>query len=462
MVEAYMERMKEQSEQEALFAAQREQELREQEQAAQENEEPPQNSDFHQLIGEICGTKVCEEQKKNMEDMMLELIEDCQQKELYCMHNNVDDLIESVLNTKLISINLKSQRLNKEKQEVKNIVEHAPEQADNSLSMGDEHLSTIPETESDELIKSSVKNLVPIPGESEVTFDNDSECDVLVKDESSPIFTTFSNPLFDYNNDFNSSDDKSLSNEDDPMIYSNSLFDDEEIIPTKIDPHYFNAESNLIESLLNRDTLIDSSPKFDYLLKEFSGELAHIDPIPSGIEEADFDLEEEIRLVENLLYDNSSPRPPEELNAEIADTIESFSLSLSPIENDDYDLEGDIHFLEELLSDDPFSHPKNESSNSDHHDDPSFPRPPPEPPNVEIFFDFETDTGVLTTKVVEDILKHYVLMPKFLPSQPALCPNIGTLLSFSFENEDKVFKPGIRSYLLVSYQDKIDFDFSET
>ncbi|GKG17636.1 hypothetical protein Tco_0362593, partial [Tanacetum coccineum] len=40
------------------------------------------------------------------------------------------------------------------------------EKPDNSLSMGDEHLSTIPETESDKLIKSSVENLVPIPSES--------------------------------------------------------------------------------------------------------------------------------------------------------------------------------------------------------------------------------------------------------------------------------------------------------
>ncbi|GJX04085.1 pre-mRNA splicing Prp18-interacting factor, partial [Tanacetum coccineum] len=41
------------------------------------------------------------------------------------------------------------------------------EEPDNSLSMGDEHLDTIPETESDELIKSSDENLVPIPSESE-------------------------------------------------------------------------------------------------------------------------------------------------------------------------------------------------------------------------------------------------------------------------------------------------------
>ncbi|GKB52750.1 hypothetical protein Tco_0903503 [Tanacetum coccineum] len=251
------------------------------------------------------------------------------------------------------------------------------EEPEDSLIMEDEHLDTIPEKESDELIKSSIENLVPIPSESEDFSDNESECDMPDCDD----FTTFSNPLFDSNDDFTSSDDESLSDEDVPMenfkIYSNPLFDDEEIISPKIDPHYFNAESNLIESLLNRDILIDSSPKFDYLLEEFSGELAHIDPIPPGIKKADFDLEEEIRLVENLLYDNSSPRSPEELNLEIADTILE-SLSASPIlvedsdshmeeidlflatndsmppgiKNDDYDSEGDIRFLEELLNND--------------------------------------------------------------------------------------------------------------
>nr|GEZ35269.1 hypothetical protein [Tanacetum cinerariifolium] len=41
------------------------------------------------------------------------------------------------------------------------------EKPDNSLSMGDEHLDTIPATESDEVIKSSVEDLVPIPSEFE-------------------------------------------------------------------------------------------------------------------------------------------------------------------------------------------------------------------------------------------------------------------------------------------------------
>nr|GFA36932.1 hypothetical protein [Tanacetum cinerariifolium] len=46
-----------------------------------------------------------------------------------------------------------------------------------SLSMGGEHLDTIPATESDEIIKSSVEDLVPIPSESEGipdTIDDDS------------------------------------------------------------------------------------------------------------------------------------------------------------------------------------------------------------------------------------------------------------------------------------------------
>ncbi|GJU39356.1 hypothetical protein Tco_1192313 [Tanacetum coccineum] len=100
---------------EALLASQREQELLAQKQAAHEKEEPPQNSVFRQLIEEMCGTKSSAEQKQKLEDTMLELLEDCQQKELYCMHNNVEDLIESALNSKLLLINLKSQRLDKEK-----------------------------------------------------------------------------------------------------------------------------------------------------------------------------------------------------------------------------------------------------------------------------------------------------------------------------------------------------------
>ncbi|GJR97484.1 hypothetical protein Tco_0269658 [Tanacetum coccineum] len=341
-----------------------------------------------------------------------------------------------------------------------------------SLIMDDEHLNTIPKTESDEENESSVEDLNLTPSESEDLSEDlsdiESECDMPFYDD----FTTFSNHLFDSNNDFTSSDDESLYDEDvleeNLKIYSNPLFD-KKIISTKIDPYHFNAESDLIESLLNRDTSIVSSPKFDSLLEEFSGELAHIDLISPEIDEADFDPEEEIRLVEKLLYDNSSPRPPEELNSENSDAvIESFSPSPIPvedsdslmeeidiflapddsippsIENDDYDSEGDILFLEELLSNDSLSLPENESFHFDRYYDPSSPRPPAKPPDDDgIHFDIKPDTGTLTTKVVDDISEHYVLMPSILPTHPTRCPVIDTLLPFSSEIEDKVFNTGI-------------------
>nr|GEW20898.1 hypothetical protein [Tanacetum cinerariifolium] len=214
------------------------------------------------------------------------------------------------------------------------------EEPEYSLSMEDEHLDTIQKTESDELIKSNVENLVLIPSEYKVISDNESECDVPVNNESSPIFTTFSNPLFDCNDDFTSSDDKLLSNEDVPMenfkIYSNPLFDDEEIISTKIDLHYFKLNAEIA------DTIFGS-----------------LSPSPIPVEDGDSHMEE-IDLF--LATDNLMP---------------------PSIENDDYDSEGDINFLKELLSNDPLPLPKNESSNFDRHDDPSFPRPPPKPPDVE-------------------------------------------------------------------------------
>ncbi|GJV35464.1 hypothetical protein Tco_1407941 [Tanacetum coccineum] len=249
---------------------------------------------------------------------------------------------------------------------------------------------------------------------------------------------TFSNPLFDSNNDCTSNDDETLFDEDVPeenfKIYSNPLFD-EEIISTKIDPHHFNVESDLIESLLNRDTSIVSSPKFDSLLEEFSGELAHIDLISPKIDEADFDPKEEIRPVEKLF---------DSLMEEIDIFLAPYDSIPPSIENDDYDSEGDILFLEELLSNDSLSLPEYESFQFDRYYDPSSPRPPAKPPDDDgIHFAIKPDTGTLTTKVVDDISEHYVLMPSILPTHPTHCPVIDTLLLFSSEIEDKVFNTGI-------------------
>nr|GFA53402.1 hypothetical protein [Tanacetum cinerariifolium] len=181
--------------------------------------------------------------------------------------------------------------------------------------------------ESDELIKSSVENLIPSLSESEDLSDN--EYDVPVCDD----FTTFSNILFDADDDFSSSDDESFSNEDiSKKIYSNPLFD-EEIISIKIDLHHFNAESDPIESMLNHDSsIISSSSKIDSLLDKFVGKLILLKSIPLGIDETDYDPEEEILHIEKLLYDNSSPHPLKEFISENSDAAhESFSPSPIPL-----------------------------------------------------------------------------------------------------------------------------------
>nr|GEU87469.1 hypothetical protein [Tanacetum cinerariifolium] len=363
------------------------------------NQEPPQDSDIHQLIEE-CSIKVPEEQKQKMENTMFELVKNFQEKEFLCIHDDINDLIESALDSKLLLINSNSQRLDKKEQEVKYVVEQPAEHGNriapilstikpgHLLSMGYEHLCITPETESDEVTESNAENLLPIPSKCEVTLEDEIECDMPAKDDCSPVFTTFSNPLFKDDDNFDFSNEESLLDEDVPAeefkIYSNPLCDEDKINSHKLDPHCFNVESDFVESLLNRDTFIDFSSKFD-----FSGELAYIKP---EIPKSNFDFEEEIRLIENLLYDNSFPRPPEELNAEIADTIiESIPLPIP--------------------------------------DNPLIPRPPPKPPDVE------TDAG-------EEIAVVMINKDKFDDDyQIFMFDKVFSLLSA--ESEDTIFDPGL-------------------
>nr|GEY95546.1 hypothetical protein [Tanacetum cinerariifolium] len=170
---------------------------------------------------------------------------------------------------------------------------------------GDEHLDTIPEKESDELNKSSVEDLVPNPSDADESSHEE--------DIHKMSFKTYSNPLFDLDEEIISSEFNPIHNEDHDSTPKNDRFD---------------TDSYLLESSLNRDTLMISSLKIDSLLAEFAGELIFLKSIPPGIDEANCDPKEDIHLVERLLYDNSSPRPPEEFVFEnYKANIESFSLS---------------------------------------------------------------------------------------------------------------------------------------
>ncbi|GKB58760.1 hypothetical protein Tco_0914946, partial [Tanacetum coccineum] len=124
-----------------------------------------------------------------------------------------------------------------------------------SLIMGDEHLSTFPEKEMDEFIKSSVEEIVLIPSKSEVTSNNDKGCDLPFCDNN----MIFSNPLFGFNDDLTSSDDKSFLEEDvqeeNFQIYSNPLF--------KFDNSYNSSDINplfndILEDIVNEDSNVSN------------------------------------------------------------------------------------------------------------------------------------------------------------------------------------------------------------
>ncbi|GJY40422.1 hypothetical protein Tco_0427692 [Tanacetum coccineum] len=330
-----------------------------------------------------------------------------------------------------------------------------------------------------------VENLVQNPRESE----DECACDVPDCDDSQTTnFSTFSNPLFD---DSTSSDDESsheeVIHEMSFKTYSNPLFDlEEEIISCEFNPihnedldstlknDYFDTESYLLESLLNRDTLMPSYPKIDSLLDEFVGELITIPPRIVNREH-----EEYISLMERLLYDNSSPRLPEDFHANpnmIIESLPTFPIpvedsnslreevdifpgpdnSIPPgIESDNYDSEGD---------DNSTSLPEFESFHVDYPDlvdstidvveDIPVDVPNILPTHSTLHMDFDfipshndlgSDLDVSSpsgdrNKIYDPGICIEVESTRFLAT---LYPVIDTLLPFSSKNEDKVFNHGV-------------------
>ncbi|GKF83458.1 hypothetical protein Tco_0245114, partial [Tanacetum coccineum] len=123
---------------------------------------------------------------------------------------------------------------------------------EDSLIMRNEDLCTIPKKESDEFIKSSVEDLVPIPRESEDMSDSDKKCDLPFCDNS----VTFSNPLFDVNDDFTSKDieskDSYVSNFDELTLLVTPLFD-----ATKDECFDPGGDIDKIDAFLDIDVSID-------------------------------------------------------------------------------------------------------------------------------------------------------------------------------------------------------------
>nr|GEX41064.1 hypothetical protein [Tanacetum cinerariifolium] len=123
------------------------------------------------------------------------------------------------------------------------------EDPEDSLIMGNEDFNTILEKKSDEFIKSSIEDLVPIPRKS----------------------VTFFNPLFDSNDDFTSIDDESLSDkdvlEDNIQIYSNLLFEfDDEYISSNVNPLF----NEVLENIKSKDSYDSNLDEPDLLVTPLS------------------------------------------------------------------------------------------------------------------------------------------------------------------------------------------------
>nr|GEV61508.1 copia protein [Tanacetum cinerariifolium] len=202
------------------------------------------------------------------------------------------------------------------------------EDLEDSLIMGNEEINTIPKKESDEYIKSSVEDLILIPSESEDTSGSKSVCILPSCGDFSPIDVpkekamTFSNPLFNSNDDFISSDDESLSDrdvrEDNVKIYLNPLFEfDDEYIFSDVNPLFDEVLKN-IESKDSYDSNLDEpnllvTPLFDANKDECFDSGGSDDEINVlDCEYGYYDSEGDILYLESLLSDDTTPNLPHE------------------------------------------------------------------------------------------------------------------------------------------------------
>nr|GFC33754.1 hypothetical protein [Tanacetum cinerariifolium] len=233
--------------------------------------------------------------------------------------------------------------------------------------MGYEHLSITPKTESNEVMESNAKNLLPIPSEYEVTLEDKRECDELICENSSTIDVcdNHSKILFSSNNDDLSSDDESFEDIEyvdasvpNPTILSveeeNVVQREEEEVEDisqvqdvvlreklfSITRLISNIESLNDNSTPDREeTRSGNTTHANYSLPEYDSFCFEIEP----------DQERLINLVENDNSNSSNDPLLEEADLFLDDN------SIPPgIENVVDDPEGDIRFWKNYLSMIPF------------------------------------------------------------------------------------------------------------
>ncbi|GJU33326.1 hypothetical protein Tco_1176915 [Tanacetum coccineum] len=268
---------------------------------------------------------------------------------------------------------------------------------DNSLSMGDEHLDTIPETESDEFIKSSVEDLVPIPSEPEGI--PDSMCDVPLCNNPTPL-----NALNEHYEIVVNSDDDNSSSDDDSyenIDYVDASPPDDEIVGLEVveivDPEVGRIDDDILLTIKD-DILQNPTPSSEVVIKSTS-------TFPN------------LFLEETNTFDNSIPESEtfrfnlEEISSGSPTTHSELSLpdyKAFYIDND--------HFKEKFFLSDrsDFNHEKFADELAHIISPPEYDR---------FCFKIEPELGNLTMDVVNDIFptrEPRVHVPNVLPTHPTL------------------------------------------
>ncbi|GJZ56011.1 hypothetical protein Tco_0611204 [Tanacetum coccineum] len=281
-------------------------------------------------------------------------------------------------------------------------------------------------------------------------------------------FQVYSNPLFEFNDNFTSSDENPLFDE---MEEDGECFDPgddiDEIdvflameISMDYEEGYCNSEGDVLflESLLcedtthnfasevisDHDTSISFSPRSDPFHHEFAGELLTL-PSRNVREHEDYFN----RMT--LLSEISISRSQENVHANPSSIIESLPVSLIPVEDSEpVQEEIDIFLvIDDLIPPgveyDDSEDEDNEFPNLNHQDDPSIPRPPPDVEKC-----LEPKAGILITKMFKGVSKPHDFMADILPTLPTLVSDLTFIFFlsslFSFGSEDTIFDLGIITF----------------
>nr|GFA54716.1 hypothetical protein [Tanacetum cinerariifolium] len=269
------------------------------------------------------------------------------------------------------------------------------EEPDNSLSMGDEHLDTIPTTKSDEFIKSGVETLITIPSESEGI--PDQMCDVPSHDNSPPldVLKDQFEDISESNEEFSSTDDDSFSF--DKIDYFEASPPDSELVSSEVMeiviPEVGGIKASNDNPIIFYDPIISRNPpnltpsgESDFFLEadaflavdeEFTSSQFPKSDDQSCFEEDVLEkivskpLSEEEIIPTNFLRTHDSSLP---ISSKIDSLLDEFAgkltllKSIPPgIDETDCDFEEDIRLIKKLFYDNSSPRPPEEfvSTNSD-------------------------------------------------------------------------------------------------